>query len=210
MNEQLKQLSEIRTLMERSSRFISLSGLSGVAAGTVALLGAGVAYWYIYRFMPTLSNAEISSGFALLENPVVFLLSLAFGVLILAVSSGIYFTVRNSRKKNLTVWDRTTQRLIINLLIPLVAGGLFALVLVSRGQFLYISGLTLLFYGLALINASNYTFSEIRYLGLLELLTGIMAVWFVGYSLLFWAFGFGVLHIVYGIMMYSKYDKKTQ
>lgn len=208
MNEQLKQLSEIRTLMERSSRFISLSGLSGVAAGTVALLGAGVAYWYIYQFMPTIT--ETASGFVLIENPVAFLLSLAFVVLLLAIGSGIYFTVRNSRKKNLAVWDRTTQRLIINLLIPLIAGGLFALVLISRGQFLYISGLTLLFYGLALINASNYTFSEIRYLGLLELLTGMLAVWFVGYGLLFWAIGFGVLHIVYGILMYSKYDKKMQ
>ena len=42
--EQLQNLAEIRSLMERSSRFISLSGLSGVGAGVCALVGSAAAH----------------------------------------------------------------------------------------------------------------------------------------------------------------------
>ena len=42
MNEQqpLEELQHIKRMMERSSRFISLSGLSGIAAGICAIAGA--------------------------------------------------------------------------------------------------------------------------------------------------------------------------
>ena len=44
MNEHLENLKEIRTLMERSSKFLSLSGLSGISAGIIALVGAFMVY----------------------------------------------------------------------------------------------------------------------------------------------------------------------
>jgi hypothetical protein len=65
----------------------------------------------------------------------------------------------------------------------------------------------LIFYGLALINASKYTYNDIRYLGISELLIGLCSTLFLGYGLFFWAAGFGLAHIVYGALMYFKYDK---
>jgi hypothetical protein len=203
MEEQLKQLTEIRSLMERSSRFISLSGLSGVAAGTIALAGSAVAYWYGQIYYPQTQIDENS----LLAHPLLFMISLAALVLFLALSFGIYFTVRNSKKKQLKIWDRTTRRLIINLFIPLTAGGLFIFILLFRQMYGYTAGLTLLFYGLALLNAGHYTFSDIRVLGIFEIILGLLALWLIGYGLYFWAIGFGVLHIVYGLLVYKKYER---
>jgi hypothetical protein len=59
-----------------------------------------------------------------------------------------------------------------------------------------------------LINASKYTFNDIRYLGFCEIILGLGAAVYVGYGLYFWALGFGILHIIYGAMMYYKYERK--
>ena len=41
-----EDLQAIREIMERSSKFLSLSGLSGIFAGVCALIGAAIA-WFI-------------------------------------------------------------------------------------------------------------------------------------------------------------------
>ena len=198
----LRDLSEIRQLMERSSRFLSLSGLSGIFAGPVALLGA-VAAWKFLQGTFTFLSLPIGSwplGFYRF-----FLIDFG-GVLLLSLAGGIYFTTRRARKQGWKVWDRTTERLLINLFIPLVTGGIFCYLLLLHAPGL-IPSATLVFYGLALINASKYTHADVRYLGLCEIIVGIGCGWFAnsGVSLLFWGFGFGVLHVVYGIVMYRKY-----
>jgi hypothetical protein len=78
--------------------------------------------------------------------------------------------------------------------------------MLSRGYCGTAAPAMLIFYGLALINASPNLFDEIRYLGYSEILIGLLAAAFIGYGLYFWAFGFGVLHIAYGLVMYKKYD----
>ena len=200
----LKDLSEIRSIMERSSRFISLSGLSGVMAGIYALIGAFVAYRIIY-FSDNIILHQVRKQ--LFTEPMLYLLVDAVVVLALALGTGVYFTTRKARKQGLKVWDATAKRLIINLLIPLITGGLFVLILYARGYFGMLSAATLIFYGLALINASKYTLSDIRYLGFAQIVLGLIATILPGYSLLFWALGFGVMHVVYGLVMYFKYEK---
>lgn len=208
--EPIHQLTEIRNMMERSSRFISLSGLSGIAAGIIALAGAGIAFFYldfdqryfdINRYFSEMMYRKLSDSW-------LFIVLDAIIVLLLAFSAGIYFTTRKARKKGLKIWDNTAKRLLINLLIPLIAGGLFCLILLYHHLVFLIAPATLIFYGLALLNASKYTYHEIRILGISEILLGLTASWFVGYGLLFWAIGFGVLHIVYGFLMYNKYEKR--
>jgi uncharacterized membrane protein HdeD (DUF308 family) len=66
---------------------------------------------------------------------------------------------------------------------------------------------TLVFYGLALINASKYTVRDVFYLGICEIVLGVLSMFLTGFTLLFWALGFGILHILYGTIMYFKYDK---
>lgn len=208
-NEHLETLSEIRSMMERSSRFISLSGLSGVAAGSFALLGAAMVY--IYLGLQPFSNYKIFYAEALrngkwgIDYVTFFLLDAAL-VFVLAVASGIYFTTRKAKRKGQKVWDQSALRMLSNLAIPLIVGGIFCLVLYRERQILLIAPATLVFYGLALVNGSKFTLNDIRYLGLCEIGLGIIGLFFPGYGLELWAIGFGLLHIAYGLVMYRKYE----
>jgi hypothetical protein len=77
--------------------------------------------------------------------------------------------------------------------------------LLVNGYIGFVTPLTLIFYGLALVNASKYTLSEVRSLGIIEIVIGLFAMHFIGYGLLLWAVGFGVMHIIYGIIMHIRY-----
>nr|WP_121271529.1 hypothetical protein [Pedobacter schmidteae] len=207
--EQLNALNDIKKLMDRSSRFISLSGLSGVFAGFTALAGAYLAQTEIKNYLNhtdaysnmAYGNADLDLEFNLIK--------IGLGVLIVALIGGLLLTLRQSRKKNLPFWDRTAKNLLINLAIPLVSGGLFiiALLLVHPNTLGLIAPACLIFYGLALINASKYTYTDIRFLGICEIILGLIAMFYIGYGLYFWAVGFGVLHIFYGMLMYFKYER---
>lgn len=202
--EQLENLHEIRNIMDRSSRFISLSGLSGVSAGISALLGAAVVKWHLAA---NNINYTLTSGSNLTKESIIFLISAAILVFVLALGSAIYFTVRNARKNSDRVWDAMTERMLVNLLMPLAAGGIFCAVLLYHGIICLVAPCMLIFYGLALLNASKYTLKDIRYLSFLEIILGLVAGFFTGYGLLAWTVGFGVLHILYGTLMYFKYER---
>lgn len=208
--QHLDQLTEIRNIMDKSTRFVSLSGLSGVVAGIAALVGAWFAYRYFgYNYYyPDMEEFLFRQDGGLTQNTVRFLLIDAAGVLAVAVGFGSIFTIRKARKEGQYVWDRTGRRMIWNLMIPLIAGGIFTLIMLYHGLVFLVPSATLIFYGLALLNASRYTLEDIRYLGLIEIVLGLIAAFYIGYGLLFWAIGFGVLHIVYGIIMYVKHDRK--
>lgn len=206
--EPIQQLHEIRRLMERSSRFMSLSGLSGVFAGIIALAGAGAAFCYldfdqqyfdINRYFNEMYYLKFSRSW-------LFILLDALIVLFLALFAGVYFASRKARKLGLPVWDSTARRMLINLFIPLAAGGIFCLILLYHHLVFLVAPTTLIFYGLALLHASKYTLHEIRVLGIAEIILGLMASFLVGYGLLFWAIGFGVMHILYGLLMYFRYE----
>ncbi len=197
----LDDLKDIKDIMNRSSRFISLSGLSGVAAGICALVGAYVAYRTVYAGQDYLGyrQADLSSG------NLTTLLLIAILTISLAAGFGIFFTTHKAKKDNQKLWDMQTKRLLLNLLIPLVTGGVLCLMLLLKGYIGFLAPLTLIFYGLALVNASKYTFSELRSLGILEVILGLLAMHYIGYGLLFWSVGFGLLHIIYGIIMQVRY-----
>lgn len=198
-----KDIASIRQLMERSVKFLSLSGLSGVLAGCYALAGAAVAY-FLVQYPRSLFSMRTES---LQQEGVMSLLMLVALVVLAASLITGYVLARKKAKKNGTeVWNSTSKRLIVNLAIPLVSGGIFILILLQYGHYGIAAPASLLFYGLALMNASQLLFDEVRYLGYSEIILGLVALWFQGYGLLFWALGFGVLHIIYGAVMYRKYD----
>lgn len=206
--EHLDNLSEIRTLMERSSRFLSLSGISGISAGLIALIGVIAAS--IYQGYSIFEKARVSkllepSGGINMESLIFFFVD-AVIVIVLALSISIFFTIRKAKKRELPVWDSSAKRLVWNLMIPLTTGGIFCLVLVYYGIVFLIAPAMLIFYGLSLVNAGKYTHREISLLGILEILLGLVALLFIGYGLLFWAIGFGLFHIIYGTYMYFKYE----
>lgn len=201
----LKDLRDIREMMTRSTQFISLSGLSGVMAGIYALAGA----WIANGMLET--HRQISPyQYVILESKTFMGIVLtALTVLVLSVGTALVMTSLKARKAGESVWNVASKRLMINFLIPLVTGGIFALLLLRNGTYGLIAPVTLIFYGLACVNASKYTFRDVRYVGITMIILGLLATEFSCYALEFWAFGFGVCHIVYGLIMHFKYDRKS-
>jgi hypothetical protein len=124
-----------------------------------------------------------------------------------AMASGYYFTVRRAKRMGQKLLDKKTYKLAFHLAVPLVVGGIFSLALIYHEHGGFIGPTTLIFYGLALLNGSGYAREELSYLGYLEIVLGLVSCFFIGYGLVFWALGFGVLHIGYGLWMYRKYDR---
>lgn len=209
----LETLQQIRSIMERSARFLSLSGWSGIWAGLVALAGAGVAYrWFEEYKVRAGSAVDFNDAYTHMiatrvDHPKE-LIGLGLVIFIVALIGGFYFTYRKNKKAGIPIWNQASRKMLINLFIPLAAGAVIVLAFILRGDWIYISPACLIFYGLALINGSKYTVSDIKYLGLTEVVLGSIGLFIEpGYGLYLWALGFGVLHIVYGIIMWRKYDQ---
>jgi hypothetical protein len=203
-----EDLQAIREIMERSSKFLSLSGLSGIFAGVCALVGAAVA-WVFLRSGQVQYNEYINSAGGLLTSDIGFYLALdAILVLVFAFLGAVYFSQRKARNASQQFWTNTTKRLLFHLLLPLISGGIIILILIFRNKLDMVVPMMLVFYGLSLVSAGKFTFSEIHYLGLTEIGLGILAGIFINQGLLFWTIGFGLMHIVYGTVMYYRHEKE--
>ena len=209
--QSLQELQHIKQMMERSSRFISLSGLSGIAAGVCALIGAWVAFDYVMGNKDYIIDRQkaasqaAANDYGIIFNTTLFwIAAITFAA---ALMSAFIFTWIKSKKQGTPVWGNTARRLMINVSIPLLAGGIYLFHLIHFGTFGLIAPGCLIFYGLALVNASKYTLDELRYLGYFQIILGIINLQFTGWGIYFWAIGFGILHIVYGAYMWWKYEK---
>lgn len=200
MEKQLEDIKAIREMMEKSSKFLSFSGLSGVLAGATAILGAAFAWLYLLR-NPEATNYNLT-------QEIIILLADALIVLLLSIGFAFYFSWKKAKRLKVKLINKTTLKTLYNLFVPLISGGIFSIICLFRGEVEIIAAITLIFYGLGLVNASKYTFEEIHYLGITEIVLGIAAAIFLSHGILFWTIGFGVCHIVYGLIMYKKYDLK--
>ena len=206
--EYIEDLRIIKKVMEESSRFLSLSGLSGVFAGLIALVGAVVA---VFAFLD--GNYILSDGMLSGKSPQelnmikVGLTLLAVFVLALSIALSIWFSWRNALKKSQRMWTPVSRKLLINLLVPLVTGGLIITVLLLHNEWHYLLSSMLIFYGLSLVSATKFTYNDIFYLGLIEIFSGLAAAALPALGIIFWSFGFGLLHIVYGLLLYRKYER---
>jgi len=200
-----EELVSIRSMMERSSKFISLSGLSGILAGVYALIGAGFAYNDLYN---GIGRHHYNPHYRIVEDiEAAYLMILAILVLTASLLTGFILTKRKAKRNSQPIWGKVSRSLLLHLATPLITGGILIIVLINRGYFGVAAPASLIFYGLALVSASNFTYKDVRYLGLCEIVLGLIAACLPGFGLLFWAIGFGVLHIIYGSLMYFKYDK---
>ena len=201
----IRDIVAMRSMMERSSKFLSLSGLACIMAGVYALSGAFIAYKF-FNFNPdkiiddNIQSGGLPAGFL----KVVFL---AIIIMVLAIGTAIFLSYKKANKSGEKPWNPTVRRLLINMAVPLIAGGFLILVLIFKGLIGLIAPFTLLFYGLALYNASKFTFEELRSLGLIEIGFGLISSYFIEYGLLFWTLGFGIVHIIYGIYLRNKYER---
>jgi hypothetical protein len=199
-----KDLASIRSMMERSVKFLSLSGLSGVLSGTYALLGSTIIYYILYY-----PNSPFGYRFHYVDEKSTFLqlILVAFSVLILSLGTGYFLSSRKAKKLGLPIWNFTSKQLLIDLFIPLASGGALITILLVQGYYGIAAPACLVFYGLALIQGSRSTYEEVKYLGLTEIGLGLACAIFPGFGLIFWAMGFGAMHIVYGSVMYFRYER---
>lgn len=209
--EHLQTLTEIRSLMERSSKFISLSGLAGVSAGIIALMGAAIVMMRLHTGLLAILRSDPHDTYTRVDTPDLrqFLIVVAVSVLLAAILSGTYFTVRKAQRQGLNVWNQSSKRLLWAMLVPLATGGIFCLMLFYYNLIWLAFPATLIFYGLSLLNGSKYTLRDVESLAYCEIVLGLVSAFWPGYNLLAWAIGFGVLHIVYGLAMYYKYERTT-
>lgn len=216
-----QELKEIRSLMERSSRFMSLSGWTGIMAGIYSLLGAAAAYYVIFKmnFAKEIIPPEVDtygSGRAvhynythslleLFSEKNILLFLIAGIVILFSATTAFYQSSLKAKKQGVKLWNSTTKRLFVQVAIPLVTGGLFCIALLYYGNARLIAPAMLIFYGMALLNGSKYTLKEFHSLALCEIALGLISLFFIGYGLFFWTIGFGILHIFYGILMQKRY-----
>jgi hypothetical protein len=201
----LQDIIEIRRIMERSGRFLSLSGLSGILAGIFALTGSVAALIIVNNSL----NPSIINWGTIKANDTTGIKLIAVGMLVLFASliSGFVLTRKKAKRLGQNMWDSIAKKAAFNFSIPLITGGLFCLIMLNHGTIGMLSPATLIFYGLALVNAGKFMHEEITYLGISEIILGLIALNFIGYGIYFWMIGFGLLHILYGIILYVKYDK---
>ncbi len=199
----LSDISSIKNIMERSTRFISLSGLSGVMAGIYALTGSGFAYYLIYYANASGEYSRYHQGL----TGKLFLVASA--VLTLSIATGIWLTFQKAAKKGQRIWSQSSRLLLTSGSLPLLTGGCFILILSLQGYYGIIAAGCLIFYGLSLVAASHYTYGDVKWLGISEIILGLLATLYPGFGLYFWATGFGLLHILYGTIMHFKYDRES-
>lgn len=208
----IEDIQQIRSMMARSSRFMSLSGLSGVIAGIVALTGSWIAWREIMAQAPERYNTGYYEAFVvtgeLNMDLVWFCVIDALIILVISITAGILLTLRKAKKDEAGIWSKPAQLLLQSLFIPLVAGGGVCLILLQHGHAELVAPLMLIFYGIGLESASKYTLKDVHYLGISEIILGLVSLFFLRHGLLFWSIGFGVMHILYGGIMYFKYERK--
>lgn len=201
-------ISEIRRMMEESTQIFTLSGLSGIFVGIIALISASIAYYYVNIYLVETNYAELYQSGIFRSEAFIKLSVLSLITMIASLAVGFYFTYRKSQvsfKEKFATPN--SKKFLIDLFIPLAIGGLFCLIAVYHQLYLLIAPITLLFYGMSLISGGSFSIREIRQLGVLQCIVGLASFIHFEFALIYWAFGFGFLHIIYGIIIYMRYDR---
>ena len=195
----IETLNDIKEMMERSSKFKAISGLSIVIIGLLASLAAA----YIYF---VLGDYTIDSPYKMRVTIIV-----AICLLVISFLTVMLMSWGKAKRHQLRFsLDNTMRRLLVSFLVPLCAGGLFCIALIMQQHYGLTSSVMLIFYGLALINSQQYTYKILKYLGYAELALGLIDCFLVDYALLTWFIGFGVLHIIVGIIFILKYERSPK
>jgi hypothetical protein len=198
------ELAAIKSMMERSTRFLSLSGFSGILAGIYALAASGMAWYWIYFPNSSWSAGTESLSFKDLLNR---MLVLGLGTLIAAVGSAYLLSKKKGAGNAQPFWSPASKRFLQSLFLPVALGGFFCFALLHESAFELIPAAMLLFYGIGLVQSAQFTLGEIKNLGITQVILGLLAAFFPEYGLLCWALGFGLFHVIYGTLMYFRHER---
>ena len=196
-NQYSDDIAHIRSMMERSSRFLSLSGWAGIIPGLLALVGLATVVWLIQQTKLTVGyEAGIEN-----DHPLIMQLGIvAIVVLALSIFASWYTCMRKARLDKQSTWTPAIRNMLLHFAIPLLAGAIIVSWIYQKEQWELLSPVLLSFYGLALVMVSQFTLRSVFWMGIFEIALSIPAG-MTGWDLPVLAIGFGFTHIVYGIMM---------
>lgn len=193
----LKDLYEINSIIDRSKRYTSISGVSIGIAGVFAIIGLfmanGVLKGEFGNF--TTSQRELVCMY-------IFGLVLVLSLLVMFILSS-FKSVKSGEK----IWNDKALKCLYSFFYPIATGGILSFLSYQNQQSDVVLSIQLIFYGLACIAGSPFSFKEFKWLGIGCLILGITSVVFPYYNLIFWGIGFGLFNIGYGLYIHFKYEK---
>jgi hypothetical protein len=204
MRKPEQELADIKSMMEQSTRFLSLSGLSGILTGIYALIASALAYYWIYYPQIPVENQfhEVYHN-----GKITHLMLMGLALLTLTIATSWAFSRQKSKRNAHPLWTPASKRFVQALAIPVLSGGMFCIALIHEGQLILAFPAMLLFYGTGLLNASSFTLNNLKYLGYGQLILGVIAGFVPEWGFALWTLGFGVFHIIYGSMIYTRYER---
>ena len=207
-NEVKQTLDDIRDMMSKSSRFQAISGYSIIIVGLYAAVAAAIAAALVgaVNLFPFFENID-----ATLNTPAKIRLAtiIALSLFTLSLLTVFAMAIAKSKRHNLRfAFDKRMRQMLTDFFLPLAAGGLVSIALIMQQHYGLTSSIMLLFYGLALVNSSHYTYPALRWLGYTELALGIADCLTVKHAILFWFLGFSVMHIIFGIVYVIMFERK--
>jgi len=196
----LEDISQIKNLMAESSKFLVFTtGLSGLFSGLFAI--AGITYIYF------LAEGKVNDIQELVTNykstiAIVLVVTLAFSTLITFL-----LTKRNAKSNGQNPWNPIAKKMVFNFYSVGILGGIYVLILFFQEKYEFIVELMLIFYGMALLNGSKYTFDQVKFLAYIQIALGLICSLYPTHDFWFWIVGFGFVNLIYGGIMYFGYGK---
>lgn len=203
-SEYIQQISDIRKIITERTKFKALSGISGILAGCYAIIGAWIAYRIIYNSNDILYS-KFKAGYY--SNDIGLLFLVAFIVLVASIATGIFFSWKKAKESGEKLFNKVAWKILGHFSIFMLSALVLLIATYLNGYYTLLAPICLLFYGLSLIHVSSFINSEVFGLGLSIVAIGLISLFFPGYGLLCWTLGFGLMHMIYGFMMWYKYDR---
>ena len=186
-HEAEENLKMIRNLMERSTQYSTFSGLSGVFAGLVSIVGCLV----------TQAMGKVD------DRPIEFIVTWAI-VILVAVGADYLLTKRRAAEVGKRVLSRLGRQMVIAAIPGLGSGSLLTFYFMQHKMLANIFPVWMLAYGIAVCATGLFSQREVSALGAAFLVAGAFSLLLPVSGLLMMAITFGGFHIVYALVMSKK------
>lgn len=198
-----ESLNHIREMMSKSGKFRSLSGYAVICAGILTIVFS-VAFCTLYDINPYNLNYD---NLRLLPEEH-YSTALLFAMLLLGMSvvAGLIFTKISANKRSEKLSGPGGRNFIYNITIPMGFALIFCFLLFGTHPDLVLP-VSLILYGLTLFNAGKFTHGALRYLGISQMFLSLICLGLMQYHILIWTFGFGIVHIAFGLYMIIKPER---
>jgi len=186
--------------MQQTSTYFSLRGWTGILLGIYGLL--------IVYLVHMLTNTY-GDGFDGSSQLPIALLEIA--IMVFAVVTVLISLItlwirakRRAKRHNEKLWSSLSKKLRFHTLIPLLLFVIILIIIANKGYYSSITPLLLLLYGIFLLNLSRFSSGRLKYLAIADIFLAIIAYFVFDKEMLFLGLGFGIFHIIYGLMTFNK------